>query len=202
MQRTKQVATTTPCVEALCMSDNHITTRQTAGQLQLYQLPASRAYVSNYRIHIAGKPYVSIQQQPQIFKVWQPQRAARSKRPNTPSEGSKHNGFQTTNQAVLTPKHVSRQDRAHDQEHHPLLHRLQWHGKQDDYHGLEMYKNHAKDSTTEGYMQPDPTTMECGHHGIWPNQSLQSQGNAPIEIEPMIKNTTHSFHRLQWHGKQ
>ena len=36
----------------------------------------------------------------------------------------------------------------------------------DDYHGLEMYKNHAKDSTTEGYMQPDPTTMECGHHGI------------------------------------
>ena len=62
----------------------------------------------------------------------------------------------------------------------------------DDYHGLEMYKNHAKDSTTEGYMQPDPTTMECGHHGVWPNQSLQSQGNAPIETEPMIKNTTHS----------
>ena len=27
----------------------------------------------------------------------------------------------------------------------------------DDYHGLKMYKNHAKDSTTEGYMQPDPT---------------------------------------------
>ena len=40
---------------------------------------------------------------------------ARSKRPNTPSDGSKHNGFQTTNQAVLIPKHVSRQDRAHDQ---------------------------------------------------------------------------------------
>jgi len=56
----------------------------------------------------------------------------------------------------------------------------------DDYHGLEMYKNHAKDSTTEGYMQPDPTTMECGHHGMWPNQSLQSQGNALIETEPMI----------------
>ena len=31
----------------------------------------------------------------------------------------------------------------------------------DDYHGLEMYKNHAKDSTTEVYLQPDPTTMEC-----------------------------------------
>ena len=30
----------------------------------------------------------------------------------------------------------------------------------DDYHGLEMYKNHAKDSTPEGYLQPDPTTME------------------------------------------
>ena len=59
------------------------------------------------------------------------ERAARSKRPNTPSDGSgKHNGFQTTNLAVLIPKHVSRQDRAHDQEHHPLLHRLQWHGKQ------------------------------------------------------------------------
>ena len=70
------------------------------------------------------------QQQQQTFKVWQPQRAARSKRPNTPSDGSKHNGFQTTNQAVLIPKHVSRQDRAHDQEHHPLLHRLQGHGKQ------------------------------------------------------------------------
>ena len=43
----------------------------------------------------------------QKCKVWQPQRAARSKRPNTPSDGSKHNGFQTTNQAVLIPKHVS-----------------------------------------------------------------------------------------------
>ena len=36
----------------------------------------------------------------------------------------------------------------------------------DDYHGLEMYKNHAKDSTTEGYMQPDPTTMECDHQWL------------------------------------
>ena len=71
-----------------------------------------------------------VYEQQQTFKVWQPQRAARSKRPNTPSDGSKHNGFQTTNQAVLIPKHVPRQDRAHDQEHHPLLHRLQWHGKQ------------------------------------------------------------------------
>ena len=42
----------------------------------------------------------------------------------------------------------------------------------DGYHGLEMYKNHAKDSTTEGYMQPDPTNMEC----MWPNQSLKGQG--------------------------
>ena len=72
----------------------------------------------------------------------------------------------------------------------------------DDYHGLEMYKNHAKDSTTEGYMQPDPTTMECGHHGMWPNQSLQSQGNAPIETEPMIKNTTHPLLYTHWHYYQ
>ena len=50
------------------------------------------------------------QQQQQTFKVWQPQRAARSNRPNTPSDGSKHNGFQTTSQAVLIPKHVSRQN--------------------------------------------------------------------------------------------
>ena len=42
----------------------------------------------------------------QAFKVRQPQRAARSKQPNTPSDGSKHNGFQTTNHAELIPKHV------------------------------------------------------------------------------------------------
>ena len=84
-----------------------------------------------YKAHAFMASHQSVmQQQQQTFKVWQPQRAARSKRPNTPSDGSKHNGFQTTNQAVLIPKHVSRQDRAHDQEHHPLLHRLQWHGKQ------------------------------------------------------------------------
>ena len=47
----------------------------------------------------------------QTFKVWQPQRAARSKRPNTPSDGSKHNGFQTTNQAVLIPKHATEQNK-------------------------------------------------------------------------------------------
>ena len=34
----------------------------------------------------------------QTFKVRQPQRAARSKRPNTPSDGSKNNGFHTTSQ--------------------------------------------------------------------------------------------------------
>ena len=101
-------------------------------------------------------------------KVWQPQRAARSKRPNTPSDGSKHNGFQTTNQAVLIPKHVSRQDRAHDQDTSIGCNGM---ANNDDYHGLEMYKNHAKDSTTEGYMQPDPTTMECGR--INPSKSRQ-----------------------------
>ena len=39
----------------------------------------------------------------------------------------------------------------------------------DDYHGLEMYKNHAKDSTIEGYMQPDPTNMET-NQPTRPNQ--------------------------------
>ena len=121
----------------------------------------------------APKRCGSQQQQQQTFKVWQPQRAARSKRPNTPSDGSKHNGFQTTNQAVLIPKHVSRQDRAHDQDTTHSSIGCNGMANNDDYHGLEMYKNHAKDSTTEGYMQPDPTTMECGHHGMWPNQSLK-----------------------------
>ena len=40
---------------------------------------------------LAVKAY--IQQQQQSLKVWQPQRAARSKQPNTPSDGSKRNGF-------------------------------------------------------------------------------------------------------------
>ena len=42
----------------------------------------------------------------------------------------------------------------------------------DDYHGLKMYKNHAKDSTTEGYMQPDPTNMEPVAESI-PERSRQ-----------------------------
>ena len=37
-----------------------------------------------------------------------------------------------TNQAVLIPKHVSSQDKA---QHHSFLHRLQWHGNNDDYKG-------------------------------------------------------------------
>ena len=90
----------------------------------------SQSLALSMALNFINQSDINQQQQQQTFKVWQPQRAARSKRPNTPSDGSKHNGFQTTNQAVLIPKHVSRQDRAHDQEHHPLLHRLQWHGKQ------------------------------------------------------------------------
>ena len=54
-------------------------------------------------------------------------------------------------------------------------------GNNDDYHGLEMYKNHAKDSTTEGYMQPDPTNMESGR------SIPQSQGNAPIECRQWLQ---------------
>ena len=41
----------------------------------------------------------------QKFKVRQPQRAARSKRPNTPSDGSKNNGFHTTNQEEYPSRH-------------------------------------------------------------------------------------------------
>ena len=41
----------------------------------------------------------------QKFKVRQPQRAARSKRPNTPSDGSKNNGCHTTNQEEYPSRH-------------------------------------------------------------------------------------------------
>ena len=59
--------------------------------------------------------------------------------------------------------------------------------KNDAYHGLERYKNHAKDSTTEGCMQSDETNT----HEMRPNQSVKGQGNTHIETEPMIKDTTH-----------
>ena len=41
----------------------------------------------------------------QKFKVRQPQRAARSKRPNTPSDGSKNNGIHTTKQEEYPSRH-------------------------------------------------------------------------------------------------
>ena len=44
----------------------------------------------------------------QKFKVRQPQRAARSKRPNTPSDGSKNNGIHTTKQEEYPSRHPSR----------------------------------------------------------------------------------------------
>ena len=72
----------------------------------------------------------------------------------------------------------------------------------DDYHGLEMYKNHAKDSTTEGHMQPDPTTMECGHH--W----NVAESTPPKSRQHSYRDRAHDqehhplLHRLQWHGKQ
>ena len=47
------------------------------------------------------------QQQQQTFKVWQPQRAARSNRPNTPSDGSNTMASRPPTQAVLIPRHVS-----------------------------------------------------------------------------------------------
>ena len=67
----------------------------------------------------------------------------------------------------------------------------------DDYHGLKMYKNHAKDSTTEGYMQPDPTNMEC----MWRNQSLKGQGNAPSQVRMMGHSSppipVHKYHQRE-----
>ena len=56
------------------------------------------------------------------------------------------------------------------------------------YHLLEMYKNHAKDSTTEGCMQPDPTNMICGRN----NPSKVKAMLLWAVTEPMIKNSTHS----------
>ena len=41
----------------------------------------------------------------QKFKVRQPQRAARSKRPNTPSDGAKNNGIHTTKQEEYPSRH-------------------------------------------------------------------------------------------------
>ena len=42
--------------------------------------------------------YRNSKQNKQKFKVRQPQRAAKSKRPNAPSDGSKNNGIHTTKQ--------------------------------------------------------------------------------------------------------
>ena len=41
----------------------------------------------------------------QEFKVRQPQRAAKSKRPNAPSDGSKNNGIHTTKQEEYPSRH-------------------------------------------------------------------------------------------------
>ena len=48
---------------------------------------------------------VILQTNKQKFKVRQPQRAARSKRPNTPSDGSKNNGIHTTKQEEYPSRH-------------------------------------------------------------------------------------------------
>ena len=44
-------------------------------------------------------------QNKQKFKVRQPQRAAKSKRPNAPSDGSKNNGIHTTKQEEYPSRH-------------------------------------------------------------------------------------------------
>ena len=51
-------------------------------------------------VHHRGRVTKPLKQNKQKFKVRQPQRAARSKRPNTPSDGSKNNGIHTTNTDV------------------------------------------------------------------------------------------------------
>ena len=55
-----------------------------------------------------GGMHGRVLQQQQTFKVWQPQRAARSNRPNTPSDGSNTMASRPPTQAVLIPRHVSR----------------------------------------------------------------------------------------------
>ena len=78
------------------------------------------------------------------------------------------NGFQTTNQALLLIPNM------YPGKTEPMIKNTTHSSigcngmaNNDDYHGLEMYKNHAKDPTTEEYMQLDSTTMECGHPGMW-----------------------------------
>ena len=82
-----------------------------------------------------------------------------------------------------------------------------------------LYKNHAKDSTTEGYMQPDPTIMECGHHGNkQTNKNLRCGNrkgpwNVAESIPPKSRQRSYRdrahdqehhplLHRLQWYGPE
>ena len=54
----------------------------------------------------------------QKFKVRQPQRAARSKRPNTPSDGSKNNGIHTTKQEEYPSRHPTTDTNAAYMQHY------------------------------------------------------------------------------------
>ena len=51
------------------------------------------------------RPTQTTQTNKQIFKVRQPQRAAKSKRPNAPADGSKNNGIHTTKQEEYPSRH-------------------------------------------------------------------------------------------------
>ena len=66
-----------------------------------------RSYqTSQLRGPLHYRPSTNItKQNKQKFKVRQPQRAARSKRPNTPSDGSKNNGIHTTKQEEYPSRH-------------------------------------------------------------------------------------------------
>ena len=73
-----------------------------------FSLPL-RLMLDGLSMLVTGKPGKSgagdEQTNKQKFKVRQPQRAAKSKRPNAPSDGSKNNGIHTTKQEEYPSRH-------------------------------------------------------------------------------------------------
>ena len=78
---------------------------------QFERISISMAQKTNYQMSKRGAGGGSATQQTnkqtnkQKFKVRQPQRAAKSKRPNAPSDGSKNNGIHTTKQEEYPNRH-------------------------------------------------------------------------------------------------
>ena len=70
----------------------------------------------------------------------------------------------------------------------------------EDYHGLQMYKNHAKGLNHRGMYATRPN-----QHEMRPNQSLKSQGNAPIECRQRLQQQQTPLYRqaaAAHHGTQ